>query len=93
MFEIFNNPEAMIEFEQYADDPQKILSDKSLVICIEDQIYQYEDAIKLIISQFVFKQILPIHSMPMSLNFLAVDYLENHASSESSSSNPEKLNS
>ena len=45
MFEIFNNPEALIEFEHYSEDPKKVLTDKNLVICIEDQIYQYEDAI------------------------------------------------
>ena len=52
----------------------KILNDKNLVVCIEDQIFEYKDALAIMISQLVFKQILPAESMPSSLNIYATDY-------------------
>jgi len=77
MYQIFEEPDYLIEADQYTLDPSNILGSSDLVVCIEDQLYKYADAIQIIISQIVFKQILPIETMPQSLNVFASDYQEN----------------
>lgn len=64
LFEIFNS--GLVHFEEYQKNPAKILGNKNLVVCIEDQYYKYEDAIQIMIGQFVYKQL--IENMPDCLN-------------------------
>jgi len=36
MYDIFENPDYLIDEETYTKNPSKILADKNLVVCIED---------------------------------------------------------
>ena len=53
----------------------QILEDPNLLVCIEDQIYPYKQAIQIIIAQMAFNAILP--NAPKSFNEYASDYEEN----------------
>lgn len=51
LFEIFRDPECLIQFSDYARNPTELLGNKDLVVCIKDQIYQYSDAIQIIVAK------------------------------------------
>ena len=45
MFQIFEDPEYLITEENYVQNPAEILANPNLMVCIEDQIYRYQDAL------------------------------------------------
>ena len=48
MYDIFD--QHTVAYEEFAKNPRAILKDRRLVVCIEDQIFRYEDAIQIMIS-------------------------------------------
>ena len=55
-------------FDEYQEDPQSVLSDPSMLLAINDQIYTYHDSLAIIMAQAVFGQQLPEDKLPKSLN-------------------------
>ena len=45
MFQIFEEAEHLVTQDMYLATPSAIIADKRLLVCIEDQIYVYSDAI------------------------------------------------
>jgi len=64
----------VVSFEEYQEDPSKVLQDANLVVSINDNIYTYADAMSIIMSLVVFRQCLDEGRKPNSLNSYAVDY-------------------
>jgi len=64
----------VVSFEEYQQDPSKVLQDANLVVSINDNIYTYTDAMSIIMSMVVFRQCLDEGRKPNSLNSYAVDY-------------------
>jgi len=64
----------VVSFEEYQQDPSKVLQDANLVVSINDNIYTYTDAMSIIMSMVVFRQCLDEARKPNSLNSYAVDY-------------------
>lgn len=44
MFEVFSSPEHLITFQLYSENPSSILADPRLVVCIDDQFYEFKQA-------------------------------------------------
>lgn len=50
MFQIFEDPDHLVTAESYAQKHAAIIANPNLMVCIEDQIYRFQDAIQIMIA-------------------------------------------
>jgi len=53
-----------VQYEKYVSDPGYILKNSNLVVCIENEIYKYEDAIQIILADLIYGSALPTDKLP-----------------------------
>ena len=68
MLSIFRDPAYLVSWETFIDQLHTIIKNERLLVAIEGQIYSYEEGSKILLSQVVFNQMLPLDQMPESLN-------------------------
>lgn len=77
MLSIFRDADYLVSWETFIDQLHTIIKNERLLVAIEGQIYSYEEGSKILLSQVVFNEMLPLDQMPESLNQFAQDDLSN----------------